>query len=85
MPDDIQTAADKFLNLASRLRQLGPGTPPPEEAKISPSLIPLLEYTAAHPGCGIQEMAHGVGLATPTVSIGIRQLEKALSAAENQE
>lgn len=77
MDDDLRQAADKFLNLTGRLRQLGPGTPPPEEAQISPSLIPLLEYTAAHPGCGIQEMAQGLKLATPTVSIGVRQLEDA--------
>lgn len=77
MDDDLRRAADKFLNLTGRLRQLGPGAPPLEEARISPSLLPLLEYTGAHPGCGVQEMAQGLELATPTVSLGVRQLEKA--------
>ena len=77
MTNDLQQAADRFLDLTSRMRRLGPGTPPPEEAKISPSLLALVEYAASAPGCGIQEMAKGLDLATPTVSISVRQLEKA--------
>ena len=77
MANDLEQAADKFLNLTSRLRRLGPGNPPPEEAQVSPSLLALIEYAAAASGCGIQEMAKGLELATPTVSIGVRQLEKA--------
>ncbi|MBU0512564.1 MAG: MarR family transcriptional regulator [Chloroflexi bacterium] len=77
MVTDLQQAADKFLNLTSRLRRLGPGIPPLEEAQISPSLITLVEYVASAPGCGVQEMAKGLDLATPTISIGVRHLEKA--------
>ncbi|MBN1147979.1 MAG: MarR family transcriptional regulator [Anaerolineales bacterium] len=77
MDSNIQSAADKFLHLMSRLRRLGPGIPPPTEAQISASLLVLLENAAESPGCGIQEMAKGLGLATPTVSIGTRQLEEA--------
>lgn len=77
MANDLQQSAEKFLSLMHRLRQLGPGTPPPAEAKISPSLLPLVEHAAAVPCCGIQEMAKGLNLATPTVSIGVRQLEDA--------
>ncbi len=59
-----------------RLRQLGPGNAPPREAKISPSQLALISYTASNPGCGVQTLAEGLNLATPTVSISIRQLEK---------
>lgn len=76
MTDNLREAAEKFLYLTNRLRRLGPGTSPPEKEQISHSLIPLLEFMAANPGCGIQEMAQGLDLATPTVSIGVRQLEK---------
>lgn len=75
--DDIQEAADRFLRLMDRLRRLGPGVAPPMEAGISPSLLTLVKYAAESPGCGIQEMAKGLNLATPTVSIGARQLEEA--------
>ena len=77
MDNDLQQAADKFLSLTRRLRRLGPKSPPPVEAQISPSLVAVVEYVAATPGCGIQEMAKGLGLSTPSVSISVRQLEKA--------
>ena len=64
------------MHLMDRLRRLGPGTAPPKEANISPSLLALIEYTALNPGCGIQAMAGGLKLSTPTVSVGVRQLEE---------
>ena len=76
MTNDLEQSAEKFLQLMNRLRRLGPGTAPPKEAKISPSLLALIEYTASNPGCGVQAMAGGLKLSTPTVSIGVRQLEE---------
>ena len=76
MFDNIQEA-DRFLHLMDRLRRLGRGIPPPIEAQISPSLLSLVEYAAESPGCGVQEMAKGLNLATPTVSIGAQKLEEA--------
>lgn len=77
MSNDLQSAADRFFNLTSRLRRLGPGTPPPEDAQISPALIGVVEYIAAAPGCGIQEIAQELGLAAPSVSVSVRKLEDA--------
>ena len=76
MNNNIEPTAEKFMHLMDRLRQLGPGNAPPIEAKISPSQLALISYTASNPGCGVQNMAAKLNLATPTVSIGIRQLEK---------
>jgi len=75
MANDLQEAADKFFDLTSRMRRLGPGTPPPAEARISPSLVTVAEYVYAAPGCGIQEVAKGLNLSTPSVSVSVRQLE----------
>jgi len=77
MSNKLEQAAEIFLGLTSRLQRLGQGVPPPKEAQISQSQVILIEYAASKPGCGIQEMAKGLGLATPTVSISVRQLEKA--------
>lgn len=77
MTNEIEQSAEKFLNLMNRLRHLGPGTAPPKEAKISSSLLTVITYTADNPGCGIQAMAVGLKLATPTISVSVRQLEKA--------
>ena len=77
MDNNFDSAAEKFMRLMDRLRRLGPGNAPPKEAKISPSQLSLIDYAAYNPGCGVQAMAEGLRLATPTVSISVRQLEKA--------
>ncbi len=77
MTNNLEPTAEKFMHLMTRLRQLGPGAAPPKEAKISPSQLALISYTASNPGCGVQSMAAELNLATPTVSISVRQLEKA--------
>ena len=77
MEDNLERAATKFQKLTARLRRFGPGAFPLDEAGISHSMVLLLDYVADHPGCGIQEMAHGVELATPTVSLTVNQLQKA--------
>ena len=76
MTKNLEATAEKFMHLMDRLRRLGPGTAPPKEANISPSQLTLISYTASNPGCGVQTMAEGLRLSTPTVSIGVRQLEK---------
>lgn len=76
MTNNLEPTAEKFMHLMDRLRRLGPGTAPPKEANISPSLLALIEYTASNPGCGVQAMAGGLKLSTPTVSVGVRQLEE---------
>jgi len=76
MTDNLEKTAKRFLHLATRLRRLGSDTPALEGAQVSPSHLALLEYVAISPGCGIQEMADGLHLATPTVSISVRQMEK---------
>ena len=76
MSGNLEQSAEKFLQLMNRLRRLGPGTAPPKEANISPSQLTLIEYAASNPGCGVQAMAGGLNLSTPTVSIGVRQLEE---------
>jgi len=76
MDTNLEAAAKRFLKLASRLRRLGPGNTLPEGLAASPSQMSLIEYAASNPDCGIQEMAKALNLSTPTVSIGVRQLEK---------
>ena len=76
MDNNLEKSATRFLKLSSRLRRLGADDLPPEDVRVSVSHLPLIEYTANHPVCGIKEMAEGLKLATPTVSISVRQLEK---------
>jgi len=76
MDDNLKETAKRFSKLATRLRRLGSDAAALDSLQISPSQLTLLEYVAATPGCGVQEVAEGLNLATPTVSISIRQLEK---------
>jgi len=77
MSDNATTAEERLLNLLSRLRTMGPGQPPFDEMHITPSQFILLDRVAAAPGCGVQELADSLGLTSPTVSVGVRRLEKA--------
>jgi len=67
----------QLLRLLNRLRKVGPGPPPIEEVGVTPAQLILLDWVAELPGCGIQDMAAGLGLAPPTVSVGVGRLEEA--------
>jgi len=77
MSDDFNESAQRFIRLTARLRRLEPGETPAEIMnEVSPSQLALIEYIANHPHCGVQEVAEALRLATPTVSIGVRTLER---------
>jgi DNA-binding MarR family transcriptional regulator len=66
----------RFMRLLRRLRQVGPEQEPPFEAVgITGAQLTLLEWVASHPTCSLQELADGLGLTPPTVSVGVRRLE----------
>ncbi len=77
MDASLQQTADRLLALMTRLRQFASGTPPPKNARLSPSLMAIVDFVATSPHSGIKEIARGLKLSTPTVSVSVRQLEKA--------
>ncbi len=70
-------AATKLMQLLRRLRAIGPGQPPFEEVGISSAQLALLEWVMTSPGCNLQDLADGLALTPPTVSVGVRKLEDA--------
>jgi len=60
-----------------RLRKLGLGAPASGTGLVSPAQMALLDWIAASNGCGVQDIAAGLGLTPPTVSVGVRRLEAA--------
>jgi len=74
---NLQQAADQLLSLMKRLRQLSPAAPPPQAAQVSPSMMSIIDFVGSSPDCGIKEIARGLKLSTPTVSVSVRQLEEA--------
>lgn len=71
------TAPERLLALFNRLRRIALGHNPLEGTGVTGSQLALLDRIAASPGCGIQEIADGLGLTAPTVSVGVRRLEEA--------
>jgi len=65
-------SADKFLSLMIRLRRLAPA----QAAQLSPSAMGIIDFVATSPYCGIKDIARGLEVSAPTVSVAVRQLEK---------
>ena len=68
---------EKLLKLLQRLRNLGPGIPPFERVGVTPPQFILLDWIANSPGSGVSEIAEGLHLTSPTVSVAVRRLENA--------
>lgn len=71
------SAEDHLLNLFGRLRKLAFGQHPLQDSGVTMPQLTLLDWIGASPGCGVQEVADGLGLTAPTVSVGVRRLEDA--------
>lgn len=77
MPNKMTESGEAFLALMNRLRKLGMGSPSSGTALVSPAQMALLDWIAASDGCGVQDIADGLNLTPPTVSVGVRRLEEA--------
>lgn len=71
-----RTAADEFVSLMDRLRRLRAANSLPPDIKVSPALMPIISYLAKNPDSSVKEIARALGLATPTVSVSLRRLER---------
>ena len=64
------------FSLLGRLYQDLDQNPLADSGVTGPQLA-LLDWLAASPDCGVGDVATGLGLTAPTVSVGVRRLEKA--------
>ena len=70
------SAEDHLLSLFERLRKLALDQHPLQDNGVTMPQLTLLDWVAASPGCGAQEIADGLGLTAPTVSVRVHRLEK---------
>ena len=77
MKDGRAHAADRLVGLFDRLRRLALSQHPLEDDGVTMPQLALIDWVAAGPGCGISELATGLELSVPTVSVGVRRLEDA--------
>lgn len=48
----------------------------PDDIELSSSAVPLLMWVSRSPGCGVLDIAKGLQLSPPTISVGIHRLVK---------
>ena len=77
MVDVSPPASEQFLGLFGRLSKFALGQNPLQDSGVTVPQLALLDRVAALPGCHVREIADGLGLTAPTVSVAIRRLEKA--------
>jgi DNA-binding MarR family transcriptional regulator len=68
---------ERLLDLVSRLLKLGLDHNPLQGSGITTPQLTLLDFVAGCPGCSLRDIAHGLDLTPPTVSVGVRRLEEA--------
>lgn len=69
------TTETRFLNLLKRLRTI-PILQLPDDISLSRSAINIISWVENFPGSGVVDIANGLGLSAPTISVGIRRLVK---------
>ena len=71
-----ETPEARLLSLFRQIRNL-PVLHIPEDINLSPTAFFLLNWVSRSPGCGVLDIAKGMSLAPPTISVGTRRLVKA--------
>jgi DNA-binding MarR family transcriptional regulator len=66
----------RFINLLKHISTL-PLIRLPEDIELSRPAVTVLLWISRSPGCGVLDIAKGLQLTPPTISVGIRRLEKA--------
>ena len=69
-------STNKFINLMKRLGKLGLDTYALKDVSISTAQMTLLDWISTSPGCGVQDIANALKQTAPTISVGVRKLEK---------
>jgi DNA-binding MarR family transcriptional regulator len=76
MNNENSNSTNKFVNLIKRLRKLGLDAYALKNVSISTAQMTLLDWISTSPGCGVQDIANALKQTAPTISVGVRKLEK---------
>jgi DNA-binding MarR family transcriptional regulator len=76
MKNDNYNSTNIFINLMKRMRKLGLATHALKDVSISSAQMTLLDWISTSPGCGVQDIANALKQTAPTISVGVRKLEK---------
>lgn len=67
---------DKLVQAMRRMRHLRLAEMPAADTDLTISQIQMVAFIATSPDCHIQDIAGGLGLSAPTVSVAVRRLEE---------
>ena len=73
---DLHSPEIRLLRLMERLKPLRLGDFPHNRYDLSFSQMEMIRFVGLNPGCHLQDLAEGLNLSSPTVSVGIRRLEE---------
>jgi len=71
------TLVERLATVLGQLRCLGDEPTWLKAAGASQAQMQFVMWVGNHPGCRLQQIAAGLGLTAPTVSVGIHRLEQA--------
>ena len=77
-PENMTNAAhpeNRMLDLLKRMGHL-PMLKPPSESPLSMPQVAMLNWVSHSPGCGVRDIANGLHVTPPTISVGIHRLVK---------
>lgn len=76
LPDPPNNTESRFIQLMQRLWRIPAGEFQKGEIDLSMPQLRLIRFVSGHTGCHLQDIADGLSLSPPTVSVGIRKLEE---------
>ena len=74
---DNQNPEERLARIMFRLMKLRLGEMPRLDYDISFPQMELIGFVKRFPDCRVQDIADGLGITPPSVSVGLRRLEKA--------
>jgi DNA-binding MarR family transcriptional regulator len=75
--EPLHSKSERLLSVFSQLLRLAFDQNPLQDSGITVPQLTLLDWVASNPSCSVSQIADGLNLAPPTVSVGVRRLEKA--------
>lgn len=69
-------SVEQMIDLMHRMQQLRLGDFPKRRFNLSYPQMELIRFVGNHPGSHLQDVADGLDLTPPTVSVGIRRMEE---------
>ena len=71
----MMDSIDQLVGIFKRMRKLRLMEPPRVNSDLTLSQMEMIGYIHNSDGCRIQEIAEGMGLSAPTVSVAVKRLE----------